>query len=179
MNTTAIWKEFSDQLFGFIKARVNNPDTAQDILQEVFVKIHQSSNQLSNEDKLASWVYQITRNTIIDYYRKKKLPVSDDSIFQGIVEEETDSSLNPQFISCLMPFINQLPEKYSEALNKTVYGDLSQKEHAQELNISYTAVKSRVQRARQQLKKLFTECCNIQTDNYGNIISSEIDDCSC
>lgn len=179
MDTTAIWRDFNDELFGFIKARVNNLDTAQDILQEVFIKIHQSSNKLSNEDKLASWVYQITRNTIIDYYRKKMLPISDDSIFQEAVEEESDSSLNPQFINCLMPFINQLPEKYSGALNKTIYGDLSQKEYAQELNISYTAVKSRVQRARQQLKELFTQCCDIQTDNYGNIISSNIDDCSC
>lgn len=179
MNTTAIWKDFNDELLGFIKARVNNPDTAQDMLQEVFIKIHQGFSQLSSKDKLASWVYQITRNTIIDYYRKKKLPVSDDSIFQGVAEEESDSSLNPQFINCLMPFVNQLPEKYKEALNKTVYGDLSQKEYAQELDISYTAVKSRVQRARQKLKELFTQCCNIQTDSYGNIISSNIDDCSC
>ena len=178
MSTTVIWKEFSDQLLGFIKARVNNPDTAEDILQDVFVKIHQKSNQLSESDKLASWVYQITRNSIVDYYRKKKLRISDDSIFLGAVEE-TDSSLNPQFIKCLMPFIKQLPEKYSDALNKTIYGDMSQKEYAQELGISYTAVKSRVQRARQKLKEFFTQCCNIQTDTYGNIISSNIDDCSC
>ena len=178
MNTTAIWKEFSDQLLGFIKARVNNFDTAEDILQDVFVKIHQKSNQLSDGDKLASWVYQITRNAIIDYYRKKKLPVSDETILQETVEE-SDSTLNPQFIHCLMPFVDQLPEKYRDALNKTVYGDLSQKEYAKELGISYTAVKSRVQRARQKLKELFTQCCNIQTDKYGNIISSNIDDCSC
>lgn len=179
MNTSAIWKEFNDQLLGFIKARVNNSETAKDILQEVFIKIHQGSGNLSNEDKLASWVYQITRNTIIDYYRKKKLPISEDSIFQEIATEESDSGLNPQFVHCMMPFINQLPEKYGEALNKTIFGNLSQKEYALELDISYTAVKSRVQRARQQLKELFTHCCNIQTDSYGNIISSNIDDCSC
>lgn len=178
MNTTAIWKEFSDQLLGFIKARVNNPLNAEDILQDVFVKIHQKTDQLSDGDKLASWVYQITRNAIIDFYRKKKLPISDEIIFQEQIEE-ADSSLNPQFINCLMPFINQLPEKYSDALNKTFYGDLSQKEYAEELGLSYTAVKSRVQRARQKLKELFAQCCNIQTDKYGNIISSNIDDCSC
>lgn len=178
MNTTAIWKEFSDELLGFIKKRVNNLTTAEDILQDVFVKIHQKSDQLSDGDKLASWVYQITRNAIIDYYRKKKLPVSDDAIFQENTDE-SDSSLNPQFINCLMPFVDQLPEKYSEALNKTFYGNLSQKDYAKELDVSYTAVKSRVQRARQKLKELFTQCCNIQTDKYGNIISSNIDDCSC
>lgn len=178
MNTTAIWKEFSDQLLGFIKARVNNPVNAEDILQDVFVKIHQKSKQLSDKDKLASWVYQITRNSIIDFYRKKKLPISDSEIFNEKIEEE-DQKLNPQFVKCLMPFIDQLPEKYRDALNKTVYGDLSQKEYAKELGISYTALKSRVQRARKQLKELFTQCCNIKTDSYGNIISSNIDDCSC
>lgn len=182
MNTTAIWQQFNDQLLGFIKARVNNPVNAEDILQDVFVKIHQKSKQLTDSDKLASWVYQITRNSIIDYYRKKKLPISDGEIFDTL-EEETDHSdsyrKNPQFTKCLMPFIDQLPEKYQDALNKTIYGDLSQKEYAQELGVSYTAAKSRVQRARKQLKELFTECCNIKSDQYGNIISSDIDDCSC
>ena len=178
MNTATIWKEFSDELLGFIKARVNQASTAEDILQDVFVKIHQKSEQLSDSNKLASWVYQITRNSIIDYYRKKKLPISDDASFPNETNE-SDSNLNPQFINCMMPFIDQLPEKYADALNKTVYGDLSQKEYAEELGVSYTAVKSRVQRARHKLKELFTQCCNIQADKYGNIISSRIDDCNC
>lgn len=183
MNTTAIWKEFNDQLLGFIKARVNNPVIAEDILQDVFVKIHQKSDQLSDDDKLASWIYQITRNSIIDYYRKKNTdsyrhPISENEVTIEL-EEESDESLNPQFTKCLLPFIDQLPDKYKDALNKTVYGDLSQKAYAQQLGISYTGLKSRVQRARKQLKELFTQCCNIKTDNYGNIISSDIDDCSC
>ncbi len=178
MNTTVIWKEFNHQLLAFIKARVSNREVAEDILQDVFVKIHQRSHQLKDSDKLASRVYQITRNSIIDFYRKKKSPSSD---LEAVEErwDETESNLNPQFVKCLMPFVSKLPEKYQDALNKTVYGDLSQKEYAQELNLSYTAVKSRVQRARKKLKELFTQCCNIQTDHYGNIISSDIDDCSC
>ena len=123
MNTTAIWNEFSDQLLGFIKARVNNTDTANDILQDVFIKIHEKAGQLNDSERLASWVYQITRNSIIDFYRKKKLPISDNEIFNEQMEE-TDPSLNPQFVNCMMPFIDQLPEKYRDALNKTVYGDL-------------------------------------------------------
>ena len=178
MNTTAIWNEFSDQLLGFIRARVNNSDTAKDILQDVFIKIHQKSDQLNDSERLASWVYQIARNSIIDFYRKKKLPISDKEIFNEQMDED-DQSLNPQFVNCLMPFVDQLPDKYRDALKKTVYGDLSQKEYAEELNLSYTATKSRVQRARKQLKELFTQCCNIKADKYGNIISSDIDDCSC
>ncbi|MFK7787633.1 MAG: sigma-70 family RNA polymerase sigma factor [Crocinitomicaceae bacterium] len=127
MNTAVIWKEFNHQLLAFVKAHVSNPEIAEDILQDVFVKIHQRSDQLIDSDKLGSWVYQITRNSIIDFYRKKKLPSSDLEVVEQ-TWDETESNLNPQFVKCLMPFIRKLPEKYQDALNKTVYGDLSQKE---------------------------------------------------
>ena len=177
MTTEVIWTNFRSKLLGFIKARVNNSENAEDILQDVFIKIHQNSNQLNDDNKLASWVYQITRNTIIDFHRKKKILLSDNVSKE--IEEEFEANLNPQFINCLMPFIKELPEKYRDALEKTIYGDLSQKEYAKELNLSYSATKSRVQRAKQMLKELFTSCCSIKTDNYGNIISSDIDNCSC
>ena len=66
MTTEAIWNEFGSGLFGFIKGKVNNQENAEDIFQDVFIKIHQKSGQLKEEDKLSSWVYQITRNAIID-----------------------------------------------------------------------------------------------------------------
>lgn len=178
MSTAEIWKEFSDELLGFIRSRVNHRDHAEDILQDVFVKIHQKVDQLSDSSKLVSWMYQITRNAIIDYYRKKKLPTSEAILIPEEFEEE-HASMNPQFVKCLSPFINQLPEIYYEAIAKTVLGDLSQKEYAESLGISYTAAKSRVQRAKQKLKSQFTDCCQIQSDSYGNILSSNNDHCSC
>ena len=69
--TKDIWEEFHLELLGFIKTRINDSDTAEDILQEVFVKIHNNTDTLKQNFSLASWVYQITRNTIIDFYRKK------------------------------------------------------------------------------------------------------------
>ena len=177
MTTEAIWMDFGDKLLGFIKARVSKVENAEDILQDVFVKIHQRSNQLNDEKKLMSWVYQITRNTIIDFHRKKKIPLSDK--ITNEINSESDSDMNPQFIQCLMPFIKELPRKYQEALEKTIYGDMSQKEYAKEINLSYTATKSRVQRARLKLKDLFTACCAIKSDTYGNIISSNAENCSC
>ena len=177
MKTEAIWSNFGNKLLGFIKARVSNTENAEDILQDVFVKIHQKSEQLKDETKLASWIYQITRNAIIDFYRKKKIPLSEIEAVE--MNEEIEVKSNPQFIKCLMPFIDELPAKYKDALIKTVYGEMSQKEYAKEINLSYSGVKSRVQRARQMVKESFVNCCSIKTDNYGNVISSTIDDCSC
>lgn len=177
MTTEAIWNEFGSGLFGFIKGRVNNHENAEDIFQDVFIKIHQKTGQLKEEDKLSSWVYQITRNAIIDFYRKNKLPVSDALVED--IDPEDEENLNPQFMNCMRPLVNELSPKYRDALNKTVFGAMSQKDYAKELGLSYTAAKSRVQRAKKKLKELFTDCCNIVTDSYGNIISSRLKECTC
>ena len=179
MTTELIWGDFYDKLLGFVKSRVNNDENAEDILQEVFIKIHKNSSQLKDQKKLVSWLYQITRNTIIDFYRKKKLEFSDQLDQEFPAEIKLDEDINPQFIKCLMPFVNKLPEIYKQALIKTSLEGISQKNYAQEMNLSYSAAKSRIQRAKIKLKESFTACCAIQADKYGNIISSNIDNCNC
>jgi RNA polymerase sigma-70 factor (ECF subfamily) len=70
--TEQVWETFSPPLFHFIRKRVADSETAEDLLQEVFLKIHQHIEALQDVRKLESWIYQITRNTIIDYYRSTK-----------------------------------------------------------------------------------------------------------
>ncbi|MBL4707975.1 MAG: RNA polymerase sigma factor SigZ [Flavobacteriales bacterium] len=181
MTTQAIWGDFRNELLGFIKARVNDTNIAEDILQEVFIKIHLNVKSLQTKDRLASWVYQITRNTIIDYYRKKEPLKNAKQIsmtFEKSLAEELNES-NNDFSNCLKSHIEELPEKYQDALKKTSFGGISQKEYAQQMHISYSAAKSRIQRARQQLKDLFVACCAVETDGYGNVISSTHEDCDC
>ena len=179
MTTETIWMEFSDRLRGFIRARINDRDTAEDILQDVFIRIHEKSKQIKDDTKVVSWVYQITRNAIIDFYRKKKLVSPDASVPDFIEEDEEELLINSQFTKCMTPFLENLSPKYQDALNNTLFGSKSQKEYAAELNISYTAMKSRVQRAKKELKENFVQCCSIKTDAYGNVISSKLDDCDC
>jgi RNA polymerase sigma-70 factor (ECF subfamily) len=64
-----IYKEYYSRLFSFINSRVNNSEDAKDILSEVFLKISSNIDKLNSNEKLTSWIYTITRNTIIDYYR--------------------------------------------------------------------------------------------------------------
>src|SRR5687768_8246194 len=68
----AIWNEFAVKLGRFIRSRVSDPATAEDILQDVFVKIQGRLDTLDNPAKIQSWIYRITRNAIIDYYRTRK-----------------------------------------------------------------------------------------------------------
>ena len=174
--TQQIWLDFNEQLLGFIKKRVKNEEVAKDILQEVFLKIHQNINKLKNDKKIANWIYQITRNTIIDYYRKKKqlttgLPIEE------ILPEKIELQKS-DFSNCISPFIKQLPDTDQDILNKIHFGNTSQKDYAKQQNLSYSATKSRIQRARGKLKALFIECCrDIEYDKYGNIISQTENEC--
>src|SRR5512134_696078 len=91
MNATLehIWHEFADKLGQFIRARVNDPATAEDILQNVFVKIQARLDQLKDPAKLQSWIYLIARNAIIDHYRTRKETVEVPETLAGEHEPET------------------------------------------------------------------------------------------
>ena len=67
-----IWKQFHQQLLGFIASKVNDQAMAEDILQDVFIKVLNNIDSLSAADKLQPWLYQICRHAIIDYYRSKQ-----------------------------------------------------------------------------------------------------------
>lgn len=171
MSTELIWGEFNERLLSFIKTKISNEQQAKDILQDVFIKIHLRATSLKEEEKLTSWLYQITRNTIIDFYKKKPLPATELNMDLD-VSEDTEENYNHRFFNCLEPFVSQLEPAAKEALQDTKYGYASQKDFAMKHNISYTAAKSRIQRARKKLKEAFLDCCLYEADKYGNIISA-------
>src|SRR5438874_11707042 len=72
MNATveSIWNEVASQLRSFIRSRVRNHATADDILQDVFLKIHQKLPSVRASERLEAWVWRITRNAIADHFRK-------------------------------------------------------------------------------------------------------------
>lgn len=162
-----IWNDFHKELEGFIYSRVKDADTTNDILQDIFIKIQDNIGTLKDESKLSSWIYQITRNAINDYFRKLKHQIE---INDYDTVEENQIIDNTELEKCIKPFVNQLEDKYKEALILTEFEGLTQKQLAQKLNISYSGAKSRVQRGKENLKKLFTDCCAIQSDKYGNVV---------
>jgi len=170
VSTENIWNNFNKDLLRFIKKRVKDSDAANDLLQDIFVKIHLKLDTLSDKEKLASWVWQITRNSILDYYKKRKFS---NAMPDDIEEIKEPIDYNEGFVQCLKPMVNQLPEVYREAIMQTELGNLSQKDLAANLGISYSGAKSRVQRGRQKLYELFTDCCKLTADKYGNILESE------
>ncbi|MEP1152439.1 MAG: RNA polymerase sigma factor SigZ [Balneola sp.] len=159
MSTTKIWNQFSDQIYAFILSRVNDEDIAKDILQEVFIKIHTKLETLNDKSSLSSWLFTVTRNTIFDYYRSKKSRQKEQTLIQNNAHLFDDDDINVFCETCLHLFVEELPEKYREAILATDLGDLSQKEYAERIGTSYSGLKSRVQRGRAQLNEHFKKCC--------------------
>ena len=82
-------------------------------------------------------------------------------------------------MNCLLPMIQSLPELYRKTLLLSEIESLSQKEVAQKLGLSLSAVKSRVQRGRERLKKLLLECCRFEFDHQGTVTDFENKEDSC
>lgn len=170
MNTQEIWGDFHQELKGFISLKINEKDEVDDILQDVFIKIHEKKASLKDEKVLGSWIYQITRNTIIDYYRKREKNISFELDQTNLPAEFDDNSSNLQACeACVKPFILELPNKYQDVLMKVTYQKVSQKDYALINKLSYSTVKSRIQRGREQLKQSFETCCAQIDDCFGNI----------
>jgi len=165
-----IWEECGAALRQFILKRVSDETIADDILQEVFVKIQSHIGTLRDVHKIRPWLYQITRNTIIDHYRSRKPMVELPeplNIEDGFVADDIIDDLTP----CIDNMVNRLPDKYRQAIILTVYKGMTQKEMGEKLGISLSGAKSRVQRAREKLKSMLLECCHFELDRLGSVIS--------
>lgn len=166
-----IWDEFSIPLRRFIKGRVSNEQDAEDILQTVFVKLLTNLKNLKDNNKLHAWVYTITRNTMNDFYKSRKQVLNIDDYSDEIqTDEYKDSTIDEELAEGIKILIQCLPEKFREAIILTEFQDLTQNELALRLGLSLPGAKSRVQRARKQLKDILLSCCDFEKDHRGNII---------
>jgi RNA polymerase sigma-70 factor (ECF subfamily) len=169
--TEEVWEAFHTPLQQFIRRRVSDEDTAEDVLQEVFLKIHQQMGTLRDVKKLESWIYQVTRNAIIDVYRGKR-PTTTLEAAQSLElpEELPDDDVVSELLPCVRAMVRSLPELDRQALVLTEYQGLTQRELAERLGLSFSGAKSRVQRAREKLKQQLLECCHFELDRRGHIL---------
>lgn len=176
METTIIWDEFSKLLKQFIYNRVKNNELTNDLLQEVFIKVHLNINSLKNEQSIKSWIYTITNNVIHDYYKKQSkllIPVTENlEVEETTLKEHTAKD-------CIIPLINKLPLAYKEALLLSEIKGLKQAEVANVLGISLSGAKSRIQRGRNLLKEGFIACCDYQLNESGYLVGEHKDKKDC
>jgi RNA polymerase sigma-70 factor (ECF subfamily) len=169
--TEAVWGTLHDRLRRFIRARVEDDASADDILQDVFLTIHERIDSLRDGERLDGWVWRIARNAVVDHYRARRPPAA---LPLTLVAPEAATLDEDDATRCLVHsvrgMLDALPEPYREALLLTDYGGLTQRRLAERTGISVSGAKSRVQRAREKLKALLLACCHVGIDRRGGVI---------
>lgn len=163
----ALWHAHRERIMQFIRRRVED-DAADDLLQEVFLRMYRNIDRLSRHDNPRAWLYRVARSVIIDHYRASR-PMQ--SLPDDLREPEPEHSEEAvrELARCLDPLIERLPERYREAIRLSEIEGLTQQQVAERQGLSHSGAKSRVQRGRERLREMITDCCRIERDHAGRI----------
>jgi RNA polymerase sigma-70 factor, ECF subfamily len=175
-----VWLDLHDRLRRFIARRVRSPQDAEDILQDVMLRIHRHRGDLEHADRVASWVYRIAANSIADHYRRPARRELASGQATDIAEpagaaaatalaEPDSAELRAELADCLAPLTARLPQRYREALDVTEFQGMTQTAAARRMGLSVSGMKARVQRGREQLRDLLLDCCDVELDRRGGV----------
>jgi RNA polymerase sigma-70 factor (ECF subfamily) len=166
----ASWTETVKGLRAFVASRLDDKELADDITQDVIVRSI-ASGALDRVDNPVAWLYRSARNAVIDHYRTRRRHESLDGLdawpAQGLDDVPNDATR--ELSRCLQPMLEQLPSAAREALVRVDVDGQTQLQAARELGLSVSGMKSRVQRARRDLKDLLEHCCAVDIDRRGGI----------
>ena len=176
----APWRPFVQGLRAFIARRIPSAH-ADDVLQETLVRLHEAAPSLRDADRAEAWVFSIARRTIADFYRVQERRPVDETVerlddvagpeqhpdTENLADYEGEHDVHEEVLSWLRPMVEELPEMYRRPLVMADFEGHTQQEVADELGLSLSGAKSRVQRARAQLGDLLKQCCEIEFNPKG------------
>jgi RNA polymerase sigma-70 factor, ECF subfamily len=167
----ASWSDTLDRLRAFVAARVDDRELAADITQDVIVRSI-ASGALERVDNPVAWLYRSARNAVIDHYRTRRAhdPLADpDAWPDPDAGEEMPNDATRELSRCLAPMLDQLRPEARDALVRVDLNGQTQLGAARDAGVSLSGMKSRVQRARRDLKQLLEQCCAVELDTNGAI----------
>jgi RNA polymerase sigma-70 factor, ECF subfamily len=174
------WQELHGNLRAFISRRVRNPADVDDLVQRVLLQIVKGLASLREAERLHAWMYRTARNVIVDYYRSS---AGRHEVASGGAEDLAAASAETQANSqderaalqelagCMAPMIRRLSPEYREAVTLADLEGVNQADAAARAGVSVSAMKSRIQRGRQELKAVLEDCCRVQLDHRGSIVA--------
>lgn len=183
MDFDAIYSTFHSRILRYL-ARLIGLEEAEDLAQEVFVRIDRSLEEFRNESQLSTWIYRIATNAAMDRVRSAEYrsalrtsPIagSCDSGTKGAVIESPEVSIEHQAIrremsGCVQGLLNQLPEDYRTVLILSDMEGLKDREIAEVLDVTLEAAKIKLHRARARLKKSLESQCSFYHDPQNTLL---------
>ncbi len=161
-----LYSRYKSALYSYF-SRLTSPSIAEELLQELFIKIIQKKNSFQFKSTFKTWIWTIANNTIIDFWRSKnhqiqKLTIElddqiDDQINEShfLIDSPEDVLLKKVKNKQLEDCINELPEEQKQIVFLHTYSELSHEEISQITDASIGAIKSALFRAKEKLTQCF------------------------
>ena len=183
MNFDEIYAAYRNKIERYVR-RLGHDD-AEDITQEIFIRVNESLPKFRGDSSVETWLYRIATNMSIDrrrsaeYKRMKGETLTGDDIVSNAIYEDVWSRQAPgglereiikkEMIDCIADYINQMNENFRNVIVLSEFEKVPDAEIATILNITIENVRIRLVRARKQLKKVLSENCSINFDEDNNI----------
>ena len=183
MNFEELYAAYKDRIERYVR-RLGHDD-AEDITQEIFIRVNESLQDFRGESSVETWLYRIATNMSIDrrrsaeYKRLSRETLTGDDIVSNAIYEDVWSRrassgiereiIKKEMIDCIADYINQMNENFRNVIVLSEFEKIPDAEIASILNITIENVRIRLVRARKQLKKVLSENCRIDFDEDNKI----------
>jgi RNA polymerase sigma-70 factor (ECF subfamily) len=165
----ALVRKYQDRVYNLCRYMLRDPEGAQDAAQDVFLKAYRAFKELRSDSTLYTWIYRIAVTTCLDYRRKSRREVSrTEPLTEDLPSEEPlpeQLYASAEIPRSIQLALQELPEKLRAAIVLREIEELSYEEIAEVLHTSVGTVKSRISRAREELRSLLKK-------NFWNKIGS-------
>lgn len=166
----SLWIEYQEGIRSYLLKKVKDADLANDLAQEVFIKVCRACCSDHEVKNVRSWLFQISHHALIDHLKRQPnlaaLPLE--------IADEPEDTIWQEMEKYIDPLIKLLPEKYAIPLRLYDLEGIQQAVIAQRLALSLSATKTRIQRARKLLKEEILVCSTLETDVQGRVIGFSI-----
>jgi RNA polymerase sigma-70 factor (ECF subfamily) len=176
-----IFTEYYPKITGYLRRLVGEGE-AEDLAQEVFVKVDRGLDDFRGEAHLSTWIYRIATNVAIDHLRKPSFRLTinhskdDDALASELemLQKESDPALDTLLIrkdmnECIRSIVDGLPEKYRTALILSDLEDMTNSDICEVLGLTLDTVKIRLHRARIRLRKALDAQCQFYHDERNEL----------
>jgi RNA polymerase sigma-70 factor (ECF subfamily) len=183
-NFQRIFTKYYPMIIVYLRRLVGEGD-AEDVAQEVFVKVNRGLGDFRGESRLSTWIYRIAANAAIDHLRKPSFrhvrhitnrPVDDDVLGGEIdlLQEDSELALDTLLIrkdmnECIRSIVDALPEDYRTVLVLSDLEGMTNAEICEVLGLTLDTVKIRLHRARMRLRKEFDAQCQFYRDERNEL----------
>ena len=162
----AAWRDHEHELRNFLRQRLGDADQAEDMLQELFVKSLRQGQHFCSLDNPRAWLFQVARNAMVDNARLGKPHVE---LPEHLAAEVNTRDGVDELDACLQRNLAHLAEEDRDIIEHCDLHNMKQQTYADSHQLSLTATKSRLLRARQRLRDALVANCQVQFDETGRV----------